>query len=962
MNFRTPAVRLGLLPAGIALALAPSFASAQEAAAGTTDLDRISVTGSRIRGANMETQQPILTMTRESLEKQGFSSVADVLNNLTSAGSPAISRSDSLSSGENVGGYYVDLRNLGAQRTLVLMNGKRLGATTAGYQDLGQIPMSAIERIEVLKDGASSIYGSDAIAGVVNVITRKNFDGGEVNVYFGQYDQGDGENQQYSMTLGATGERGSMTLSAEYSKQDPVWAKDRWYSRDGGKGPNSTAADDWSSVSQNSTWCDPRVWGNCKPRAGDVPQPEWYTLNAGGNPNNPADYHLLTPAEYANSNEQMSVLTGTERKSLYVNGTYDFTDTISLNADVLYNERNTDQQIAGYPYQSLSWGLPLSGESAFNPLPASTDPDVARAPVEFRRRLWEVPRTTESQLKTLRFAPTVSGYFEFAGKTFDWDVGALWNRNESIKSNHGDMSLIAAEQALGASFINANGVAQCGTAANPVALGDCRPWNPLLPYGVAGQGSLADPELQDFLFPTYTTRGVTKTTSFTANLAGSIVTLPAGDLGFAVGVEHRKEEGSYVPDAFSQSGMSTGLGQKPTQGEYDLNEVYLELNVPILADMAFAKELTLNVASRYSDYSNFGGTTNSKFGLTWRPMDELLVRGTYAEGFRAPTIADLYGGLSSSFERYIDPCGITAPGSVAGSAACISGGAPANYTQLGQGGNVCGSLPCQSGDQFVSGANPNLTPETSKSTTFGLVWSPRWVQGLDVSLDWYKYEISDMIIDDSVDRILRDCYVLGNTDRCSSVTRAADGHISAITYGTANLGKMETEGYDLGIKYRLPELAIGQFNIDWQTSYLSKYDEAAQNAAGNEIMMGKVGQDALFRVRSNFNVNWALGDFSVNYTARYYSGLNEDCISIGCTDPDRYAYGEKAPLRKTGANTFHDLQVSYKAPWDATIALGANNVFDHKGPLMYSQQNSSFAYYGGFDIGRFLYMKYTQRF
>lgn len=947
MNFRTPAVRLGLLPAGIALALVPSFASAQEAASGTTDLDRISVTGSRIRGANMETQQPILTMTRETLEKQGFSNVADVLNNLTSAGSPAISRSDSLSSGENVGGYYVDIRNLGAQRTLVLMNGKRLGATTGGYQDLSQIPMSAVERIEVLKDGASSIYGSDAIAGVVNVITRKNFDGGEVNVYFGQYDQGDGENQQYSMTLGATGERGSLTLSAEYSKQDPVWAKDRWYSRDGGRGPNSVAADG-SPISQYGSWCNP-LQVNCA----DSKTAVWQTLNQGGNPNNPNDYHTLTAEEYANSNEQMSLLTGIERKSLYVNGTYDFTDTISLNTDVLYNERNTFQQIAGYPYQSSSFGTPLTAESAFNPVGQSVD---------FRRRLWEVPRTTDSQLKTLRFAPTVSGYFELAGKSFDWDVGALWNRNESIKTQRGDMSLIASEQALGASFINAQGVAQCGTAANPIALGDCRPWNPLLPYGVAGQGSLADPELQDFLFPTYTTRGVTKTTSFTANLSGSIVTLPAGDLGFAVGVEHRKEEGSYVPDAFAQSGMSTGLGQKPTQGEYDLNEVYLELNVPILADMAFAKELTLNLASRYSDYSNFGGTTNSKFGLTWRPIDELLVRGTYAEGFRAPTIADLYGGLSSSFERYTDPCAVGVSGSVAGNAACLAGGAPADYVQLGQGNVPCSTTPCQSGDQFISGANPNLAPETSKSKTVGLVWSPRWVQGLDVSLDWYRYEISNMIIDDSVDRILRDCYVLGDSSRCGSVTRAADGHISAITYGTANLGKMDTEGYDLGIKYRLPELAIGQFAIDWQTSYLSKYDEAAQNAAGDDIMIGRVGQDALFRVRSNLGVNWSLGSFGVNYTARYYSGLNEPCIAIGCTDPDRIAYGETAPLRKTGSNTFHDLQVSWKAPWDATIALGANNVFDHKGPLMYSQQNSSFAYYGGFDIGRFLYMKYTQKF
>ncbi|HEL2958345.1 TonB-dependent receptor plug domain-containing protein [Stenotrophomonas geniculata] len=949
MNVRNPAVRFGLLPAGIALALAPAFASAQEAK-GTTDLDRISVTGSRIRGAAVETQQPILTMTRESLEKQGFSSVADVLNNLTSAGSPAISRSESLASGENVGGYYVDIRNLGAERTLVLMNGKRLGASTSGLQDLSQIPMSAIERIEILKDGASSIYGSDAIAGVVNVITRKNFDGGEANVYVGQYGKGDGDTETYSMTLGARGERGSLTLSAEYSKQDPVWAKDRWYSRDGALGPNSTSAD-WSPISQNSSWCNPRLYDCSKASA------VWQTLNPGGNPKNPNDYHAITEDEFANSNEQMTLLTGVKRKSVYINGTYDFTDSISLNTDVLYNERQTFQQIAGYPYQSSSKSIntPLSGASAFNPLGQD---------VSFRRRLWEVPRTTDSQLKTLRFAPTITGFFELGGKTFDWDVGALWNRNESIKSNRGDMSLIGSRQALGPSFIDASGVARCGTAAAPI-LGDCRPWNPLLPYGVDGQGSLANQELQDFLFPTFTTRGVTKTTSFSANLSGSIVTLPAGDLGFALGVEHRKEEGSYVPDAFAQSGQSTGLGQKPTRGQYDLNEVYLELNVPLLADMAFAKELTLNVASRYSDYSNFGGTTNSKFGLTWRPLDELLVRGTYAQGFRAPTINDLYGGLSSSFESYIDPCGVKAPGSVAGNAACSGAGVPANYVQLGQGGKECSTLPCQSGDQFISGANPNLKPETSKSTTFGVVWSPRWVQGLDLSLDWYKYEISDMIIADSVDRILRDCYVLGNSARCGNVTRAADGHVSGVTYGTANLGKMKTEGYDLGIKYRLPELAIGQFAIDWTTSYTAKYDEQGQNSDGNNIMIGRVGEPGLFRVRSNLGVNWQYGDFGVNYTARYYSGMKESCISLAdgwCDAPNHMANGESDPLRHTGSNTFHDLQVSWKAPWDATIALGANNVFDHKGALQYSAPNSAFAYYGGFDVGRFLYMKYTQRF
>ncbi|MCW0412117.1 Vitamin B12 transporter BtuB [Xanthomonas sacchari] len=951
MNLRTPAVRLGLLPASIAIALTPAIAGAQEAAASsTTTLDRIEITGSRIRSADVETQQPILTLDRQALERQGYTSVADVLQNLTSAGSPAISRADALASGENVGGYYVDLRNLGAERTLVLLNGKRLGATTSGLQDLSQVPMAAIERIEVLKDGASSIYGSDAIAGVVNIITRKRFDGAEVSAEFGQFGEGDGKTSQYSFTIGTQGERGGVALTAEYSKQDPVFAKNRWFSRDGSRGPNSTPSS-WSPISQNGSWCNPLTVDCSDPNVA-----VWQTLNQGGNPNNPADYHPLTAAERANSNQQMMVQTGIERKSVFANANYDLTDSIVFNADVLYNERTTDQQIAGYPYQSAAFGTPLAGDSAFNPIGQDID---------FRRRLWEVPRTTESKLKTTRFAPTISGSFEFADKSWDWDVGALWNRNESTKTGHGDMSLIAARQALGSSFINANGVAQCGTAAAPVSLSACRPWNPLLPFGVAGPGSLADADTQAFLFPYFTDTGLTKTTSYTANLSGTLATLPAGDLGIAVGYEHRKEEGRFSPDAFAQSGESTGLGAKTTSGNYDLDEFYLELNVPILADMAFAKQLTLNLASRYSDYSNFGDTVNSKFGFTWKPIDELLVRGTYAEGFRAPTISDLYGGLSSSFESYVDPCGVGAPNSVNGNAACTAAGVPVGYTQLGQGYVPCTTYPCQTPDEFISGSNPNLRPETSTSKTAGLVWSPRWVQGLDISLDWYRYEIKDMIIADSVDRILRDCYVLGNAERCAGVTRAADGHISAMTYGVANLGQMETEGYDLGIRYRLPEMAFGKIMIDWQTSYVSKYDEAGQNAAGDNITIGRVGEPGIFRVRSNLGVNWTMGDFGVNYTLRYYSGMKESCISLAtdyCDAPDHFANGESDPLRHTGSNTFHDLQVNWKAPWDATIAIGANNVFDHRGPLMYSAPNSSFAYYGGFDIGRYVYMKYTQRF
>src|SRR5690606_20418951 len=293
-------------------------------------------------------------ISRAQIEEQGFSSVADILQNLTSAGSPAISRADALSSGESVGGYYIDLRNLGAERTLILLNGKRLGSNNDGLQDLSQVPMAAIERIEVLKDGASSIYGSDAIAGVVNVITRRNFDGAEFNGYIGAYDQGETK-QDYSVTMGASNDRGGITFSAEYSKEDPVYGKDREFSRYGNS--PDIPYDGWSVVSQNGLWLGNQGPGG--PIIDTDPDSDTYgqninfvdpscasglcTLNKGSDPRNPNNYHDLTPAERANANEQMMVQTGVERKSLFVSASYDISDSIRFTTDIGYNRRTTNQ-------------------------------------------------------------------------------------------------------------------------------------------------------------------------------------------------------------------------------------------------------------------------------------------------------------------------------------------------------------------------------------------------------------------------------------------------------------------------------------------------------------------------------------------------------------------------------------------------------------------------------------------
>lgn len=961
MNYRNPrfAVRAGLLPAGIALALAPAFAGAQEQAEGDpTTLDRIEVTGSRIRQASMETAQPVISMSRAEIQKQGFTSVADIVQNLSTAGTPAISRADALSSGEEVGGQYVDLRNLGPQRTLVLIDGKRMGISSGGYSDLASIPTSAVERIEVLTDGASAIYGSDAIAGVINIITRKNFDGAEANAYIGQYGDGDGDKEVYNFLIGSTGDRGSVTLGVEYTKEDPVYAKDRTFSKysNGPYHPSpelaadgTTIAHGWSAITQHGTLI-----------SGD----QQYTVNPGADPTKFGNYHEVGPADLSNPNEQMFLQTGLERRSVFANASYDITDNVRFIADVLYTDREALQQIAGYPYRSAAFDTTMSAGSYFNPVGEAVD---------FMRRTWEVPRQTRSELTTYRFSSGLEGSFDIADKPWDWNVGYVYNENKGVKSGTGNLFIPNVRNAVGPSFMDSDGVIKCGAPGNVIA--GCVPWNPLSPYGATGQGNLSDPALQAYLFlPTHDTSKTTSTI-YSANASGVLASLPAGDLGMAVGYEHRKEEARYEPDALLQSGLSTDLAGAPTRGGYSLDEVYLEFNVPILTDVAFAKELSVDVVGRYSDYSTFGDTINSKFGLKWKPVDDLLVRGTYGTGFRAPTVSDLYGGVSQTFDPYTDPCdtlfgAATRNADVAGRCA---GNVPADFRQEASGGVNASGPGSQSNYAYLSGSNPDLLPETSKTYTAGVVYSPNWVEGLDISLDWWKIRIDDVIAAESVTSILNQCYVQNISASCDRFVRDVDsGQVVDVTRALINGGYQETAGYDFGVAYRLPDTSIGQFRIDWKSTYVDyleyKRDSEAETPVEqhNGWTTGDWGGN--FRVRSSLNLDWSMGEFGASWTARYYSSMKEPCAydlegGPECNLPDfNSAYTLQQPTHKRGSNTFHDVQFRYSTPWNATVAIGANNVFGHEGPVMYSDPSSSFSYYGGFDIGRFMYLKYQQRF
>ncbi len=1015
ITFALAASATALVGTGTAFAQQP--AASEQSGQSATNLDRIQVTGSRIRQTDIETSQPVQIISREEIDRQGFQSVADILQNISAVGTPPLSRAAPLSSGENAGGTFISLRNLGGQRTLTLINGKRLGISTSGFSDISTIPAAAVERIEVLKDGASSIYGSDAIAGVINVITRSNFEGASASAYYGQYGEGDGAITKGDFVMGFTGDRGSLTLAAEWAKEDEVKSSDRPYSAypRGSEHP----FDGWTTVGQFGGFTTTAT----TPVPG-LPTGTRVILRPGGDPRVITDYIAQdqsvggctvataanpgpgtcvpgSPSGKSNTNEQTSLRSPLERRSLYADGIFNITDNVLFRTNLLYSQREADRQVAGYPLQATlpaGAAAPMSALSYFNPTGATIS--------NWWRRGWEVPRVSGSDLTTYRFSGAFEGSFEFADRLLDWDVSYLHNVNKLVQTGYGDFNAAAVRASVGPSFLNAQGQVQCGTAAAPISFASCVPFNPFLPYGVEGPGGLTNNQaLQDFFFQELHSTGETKTTVMAANLAGNIVSLPAGDLGFAFGLENRKEKGAFIPDALAATGGSTTLAAGPTSGGYSVDEAYLELQIPVLADLPFARELSFNAASRYSDYDTFGDTTNNKFGMKWKPFDSLLVRATVADGFRAPTIADLFGGGSQTFSFFTDPCDVVF-GSSANNATtranCTNGvgglgalgAAAATYRQRGQGFTPITTVPAQTPVPFVSGSNPTLTPEQSKSKNVGLVWSPGgFLQGLNVAVDWWNVRVDNTIVTDTPTQILNDCYVQGIASRCSTALFVRDPsqfNIPIMTFGNRNAGYREVEGFDFDIAYRWNTENMGTFSFVSNSTYTSK--DVFINTNDPRVPLSSVGFGSTFRIRSNANLSWQYGSFGVSWFARYYSSIKESCVyftpnqATGATatppvteshlECNEITYNPTGAYladgvtpasglsrrNRTGSNTFNDVQVRWEAPWNATIALGVNNVLDRVGPTLYSQPSANTSYYGGFDIGRFSYMRYTQRF
>lgn len=941
-------------------------------------LQVIKVTGSLIRSVDIEQAQPVVTLTSAEIQRQGFATLGQFLQNLTVASNTDISKSDPFEAGPDVGGSYIDLRGLGSSRTLVLIDGKRMGTSFTGMANLDTIPVSIIDHVDVLADGASAVYGSDAIGGVINVITKKDFNGAQIDTYDGKFmPHGDGSQGQYGITFGKSTSRGSILFSAQYQKQDAINADRRSYS--------DYPLTERFPLNGLGTM---GAYGAFYNADGTLS-----VLNAGGDPRNLSDYHTQVAPTYAadgrvinagdgyNYSNQTTLQSATSMKNLFLQGQYNISDNLAASFSASVNQDNNTSDLGGFPLSTSSVGSVLSAQSYYNPTNADgqTPTDLS-----FQRYVVELPRININKSENFRFSAGLDGYFHLGDHQFSWDAYYYETRSIGTITDTGNFYLPNLTKALGPSFMVSNGAVECGTADSVIA--GCVPLNAL-----AGPSGYTSAMLNYIATDTYERYGSTEKGP-QVDVSGEVLQLPAGEVNLALGASHRSVSGYDTPDTNSMNGLTTNLAGQPTRGGYGVNEAYAEVNVPVLKDLPFAQSLSIDVASRFSHYSNFGNTHNNQYKISWKPIDDLLIRGSYGSGFRAPTVGDLYGGISTTYPGYADPCDVTYGlarynATVAKNCANGVGGQPAlskdalNAAGLGslytngfmqeQSPNLLVTSPGGGPvyEPFTVGGNAKLRPETSKSTQIGFVYSPSYLPGFNASVDWFNYKVRHVISYISANEVLYNCYALSIAADCALFQRTANDQyqVSSLFMGEENQGYMRATGYDVNVSYALPKFSFGDFKLTSQSTYYTRNENQQYD---NTPVTSLNGTGSYWRLRSNFTINWDYRNFGAQWTLRYYSPLKDSCYNqqysaFPCTLPNYYQPGVGvSPMTQIPSVTFNDAQVHWKAPWGGVVALGMNNVFNRKGPYFYgsSGSDSAYSYNASYDYGRFVYLRYSQKF
>jgi iron complex outermembrane recepter protein len=947
--------------------------------------EEIVVTGSRVRRKDLTTPAPVTVVTRDQISASGIASIGDFLQQMPEEGGGTNTNVNNGGDGET----QFSLRNLGSVRTLVLVDGKRWpyggsgpGTGIGGVAvDLNTIPNAAIERIEVLKDGASAVYGSDAIGGVVNIITRKKVNGVEASAYGGLSPKGDAQQYEMSVTGGLSSEKGSFMFTAGYFDQRPMLASNRDWAVQAlayDFGSKSITAGGSGTIPAGRVRVDPSTCATklCQDLLAKYGPGATYFMPDATSPDSVDGWRKYdSDKDLYNFQAVNYLITPNTRYSLFSNGEYRLGDSTRAYVQGSLVNRQSTTQLASEPMLTQSFGVTIAPDNQFNPFGVPL--------FDARRRLVESSgRIQGFDLDTVHASAGFDGTLpEAAGPLHGmfWDLSFNFGRTAGITTTNGSLNTQLTGNGLGPSYQDATGW-HCGTDPATGGTGPIANCSPVNLFG--GAGSMTPAMLAALGGYTGINEGWYQLAAVQANVSHELFNIASErPVGLAAGYEYRREYGGYAPNSIAQQGLDSDYNGTPTKGSFYVNEGYAELDAPLISHVAFAEDLELQAAARVFNYSTFGGGSTYKLGLRWRPVRDLTVRGTYSTGFRAPSVADLYGGALPSAESASDPCAAIDPKNAALKAQCLAGPGGVKAVNNGDDSSQLSS---------TVGGNPALQPEKSKSGTIGLVFEPQVLRNFSATVDYWNVAINQNLGFITTPIILAGCYPasVGSSDPssaayCNLVTRSANtGAITNVNDFETNVGSTKTSGVDFAVRYSLPT-DLGRFGFLFDSTYLLGYDYSlasgkTYHAAGNYDLGAGVPSGGLTpRLKFNVGVNYGLAGFTAGVRGRFIGGFDECADSIGgsvqtpgggpgfCTDQnvDPNTGQPYAPHRVPSNMTF-DLFASYtlKSDLGATqLSAGVRNVLNADPPQVFQ------SYIGYADtsydfIGRFVYARLEQRF
>ena len=967
---RTRLLVSSIIGGGLALSALPAIA-----ADAADDVAEIVVTGSRIARPNLESPVPVSVVDSRAIEASGQISTGEIIRQLPAAGVSTITPTNSTFATAGNGITTVNLRNLEESRTLVLVNGRRFVPGAVGTQavDLNAIPTDLIDRIDVVTGGASSIYGSDALAGVVNIITKQNFEGFAASGQYGISDRDDDKTWKLNFTAGSkfADDKGSAVISFGYDQTGSIYARDRCDQDACVDGANDF---DGTPGSQSYRRTFTPVFSGTPPQSAIlVGRPGAGNLTFSPQTNG-SILPFVTARDGFNRQDFRILQVPSKRVSFSGQLNYKLAPIAELFSEVTYVHNKLFSTIEPTPFASAQLfdnstpfctatgctnGIPLTSASipnAVKQLVRDANPGVADSDlvVGFRRRLNEVGnRGNDLNRATFR---AVTGLRGDLWKSWRYEASLNYGRTDEDQATNGEVNLANLRNALNTTVVNGQTVCVDPTAR---AAG-------CVPVNVFGAGSITK-EGADYI------RSASSRTSrieeFVLNgyATGELFQLPAGPLQAVIGGEYRREKAADVPDALTQSGGTSGNATPPTVGKFDVSEGFVELRAPLLKGLPFVESLDLNLSGRYSDYSTVNSKTAYAASLEYRPVKSVMFRGQYSRSVRAPNISELFQPASQDFPTVQDPCrGVTR--TAAGQAAFLNVrqdlATPANVLKSGvnastvgnaiataclsdptvaarvtrDGGLAISQFEAQSVTGF-DGGSTQLNAETAKTLTLGVLFNPRdwghWWAPLSVSFDYYNIKIRDRIavVDEQVE--LDKCYAGGfdaTSPFCAQVVRfgagnASVGSLFAVNQTNGNFASSRATGFDVQASYNLALEDVpmlfgwanepGSLFASLQYSHVSKLDLTPFIGAEAADIIHEAGKVGKSRDKAQLDFVYNRKALQWTWQANYIGKATLD------TDPNGAFFGANIPAR-----WFFNTQVRYEVTRYATAFVGVNNVFD----------------------------------